>query len=144
MGYKSDMDAPVYRYFDHGADIGVAGYGETLERAFEAAAYAMFSIMADLDAVKPASPVDFDFEEADAELALVTWLNRLLTEAHTRAWVFARFDLRHKNARWIGHAWGEPWRDSLERGVEVKGATFTELSVAHSALGWEARCVVDV
>ncbi|MDA8092996.1 MAG: archease [Betaproteobacteria bacterium] len=138
------MDTPVYHYFDHGADIGIAGYGETLERAFEAAAYAMFSIMVDLDAVKPASPVDFVFEESDVELALVTWLNHLLTEAHTRACVFARFALRHENTRWSGQAWGEPWRDSLERGVEVKGATFTQLSVTHTEHGWEARCVVDV
>ncbi|MDE2366260.1 MAG: archease, partial [Betaproteobacteria bacterium] len=33
---------------------------------------------------------------------------------------------------------------SLERGVEVKGATLTMLSVKQAGAIWEARCVVDV
>jgi SHS2 domain-containing protein len=32
----------------------------------------------------------------------------------------------------------------MERGVEVKGATLTMLSVKQVEAGWEARCVVDV
>jgi SHS2 domain-containing protein len=45
---------------------------------------------------------------------------------------------------WKVEARGEPWREELERGTEVKGATLTMLSVRHSESGWEARCVVDV
>ncbi|MGZ5662035.1 MAG: archease, partial [Usitatibacter sp.] len=46
--------------------------------------------------------------------------------------------------RWLGEAWGEPWREGLERGTEVKGATLTMLSVKRAGGLWEARCVVDV
>ena len=35
-------------------------------------------------------------------------------------------------------------RAGMERGVDVKGATLTMLSVAPTDGGWEARCVVDV
>jgi SHS2 domain-containing protein len=134
----------AFAYFDHEADIGIVGRGQTLEAAFEAAAEAMFGIMADLARVRPERAVRVEFEEADPELALVTWLNRLLAEARGASLVLGQFRLRRSNARWIGEGWGEPWRDDLERGVEVKGATLTMLAVQPVEGGWEARCVVDV
>lgn len=134
----------AYAYFDHGADIGLVGRGPTLEAAFEAAAAATFAIMVDLSAVRPATAVRFTFEEADVELALVTWLNRLLAEARAADLVLGRFRVHRHGAHWSGEGWGEPWRADLERGVEVKGATLTMLAVRRGAGGWEARCVVDV
>ncbi len=35
-----------YRYLDHDADVCIVGCGDTLEEAFEAAAAAMFALMA--------------------------------------------------------------------------------------------------
>lgn len=140
----SRNSAERYGYFEHDADLGVVGRGMTLEEAFEAAAEAMFAIMTDVAAVKPAVAVNFEFEEADEELALVRWLNLLLGYCHERGMVFGRVWLERDGARWRGGAAGEPWRSELERGVEVKGATLTMLSVKSTADGWEARCVVDV
>ena len=140
-------------YFDHDADIGIVGRGGRIEEAFENAATAMFALMTNLGAVRLQASVDIEFEEADAELALVTWLNLLLAHARSRALIFGRFQLRREGAspketcsgaRWMGTAEGEPWRDGLERGVEVKGATLTGLAVTQQDGIWEARCVVDV
>ncbi|MHB1532682.1 MAG: archease [Acidithiobacillus sp.] len=134
----------AFAYFDHDADIGVIGQGKTLEEAFAGAAEATFAIMADLTQVHGEGWVQFDFNESDLELALVTWLNTLLAEARTHRLVFGRFRLRRENSHWHGEAWGEPWREDLERGVEVKGATLTMLRVSQGPDGFEARCVVDV
>ena len=131
-------------YFEHDADIGVVGRGATLEEAFEAAARATFAIMVDPTAVRPADTVTLEFEEADQEIALVRWLNLLLGLARERGLVFGRFWIERDGVRWRGGASGEPWRDGLERGVEVKGATLTMLEVKRTDGGWEARCVVDV
>ncbi len=138
------MTDQSYSYFDHDADIGVSGRGDTLEAAFEAAAAATFAVMADLSQVREERTVRLEFEEADPEFALVTWLNRLLAEAHGEGLVFCRFRLTRQDGRWLGEARGEPWRAELERGVEVKGATLTMLSVRRTGGRWEARCVVDV
>ena len=137
------MPEPI-AYFEHDADIGIVGRGASIEQAFEHAASAVFSIMTDLDAVRPQTSVAFEFDEADPELALVTWLNLLLGEARSRALVFGRFSLRRAGAHWIGEAAGEPWRAEMQRGVEVKGATLTGLALAERAGAWEARCIVDV
>jgi SHS2 domain-containing protein len=136
--------AADYGYFDHDADVGVIGRGATAAAALEAAAAATFALMADPSALRPRVAVRFELEEPDAELALVTWLNRLLAEARAAGLALGRFRLRREGSRWVGEAWGEPWRPDLQKGVEVKGATLTALAVAPAAAGWEARCVVDV
>ena len=131
-------------YFEHDADIGVAGRGATVEESFESAAAATFAIMVDLTAVRPEQSVTLAFEEADVEIALVRWLNLLLGLSHERGLVFSRFWIERDGVNWRGGASGEPWRRDLERGVEVKGATLTMLQVREDRDGWIARCVVDV
>ncbi|MCE7913629.1 MAG: archease [Nitrosomonas sp. PRO4] len=131
-------------YFEHDADIGIIGRGETLEQSFEAAAIAVFAIMTELESVQPNTEIAVEFEEADIELALVTWLNIVIAKAREFGMVFSRFNLHRDHDRWHGRILGEKWRDGLERGVEVKGATLTMLSVKQIETIWESRCVVDV
>ena len=115
-----------------------------MEEAFEQAAAAMFGVMIDRDAANPTTSVDVAFEEDDLELALVRWLNGLLAAARVEKLALAAFNIERHGSSWRGTARGEPWRPSIERGVEVKGATLTMLSVRQDVRGWEARCVVDV
>lgn len=136
--------ADTSSYFDHDADVGIIGRGNTLEQAFEAAARAMFGVMVDVVAVRNESAVQFDFEETDVELALVTWLNLLLAHARENQMVFGHFHVRREGNTWQCEAGGQRWEREMERGTEVKGATLTMLSVKQNAGGWEARCVVDV
>ena len=132
------------RYFEHDADVGVIGRGPTIEKAFESAAQAVFALVTDLDAIQANISIDFDFEEDDLELALVTWLNMLLGKARELSLIFCHFHIQRKGNHWYAEAKGENWRTDLEHGVEVKGATLTMLSVKQSDSQWEVRCVVDV
>jgi SHS2 domain-containing protein len=134
----------VYSYFEHGADIGVRGQGQTLEDAFTGAAAAVFAIMTDLSRVRAERVVGLQFEEEDEELALVVWLNLLLGCAREQRMVFRDFRLQRDGRNWQGEAAGERWREGLARGTEVKGATLTMLSCSRHGDGWEAACVVDV
>ena len=131
-------------YFAHDADIGIIGRGATLCEALVSAAEAMFAIMVDIQAVAPLCEIIIDFEEAEPEYALVTWLNLLIAKSQSQNLILGRFELTRDHNHWHGRAWGEPWRASLLRGTEVKGATLTELRVQQIDDHWEARCVVDV
>ena len=131
-------------YFEHDADIGIIGGGTSVEQAFEAAAQAVFGIVTNLDSVEASSVVMIEFEEHDSEFALVTWLNLLLGKARELGMVFCRFRVQHQGNHWHTEASGEKWHPGMERGVEVKGATLTMLSVKKAGATWEARCVVDV
>jgi len=134
----------AHGYFEHDADIGIIGRGNTVEESFVGAARAMFAIQSELDSVQSIEGIEIDFEEDDVELALVRWLNALLAASRDRAMVLCEFGLAREGGHWLGWARGERWRDALVRGTEVKGATLTMLSVVQGAAGWEARCVVDV
>lgn len=133
-----------YSYFEHDADIGIIGRGRTVEAALVSAAEATFGIMTDLSDVTPECEMAFAFEEEDAELALVQWLNLLIAHAQSLGIVPCRFELHRKGTLWKAKAWGSPWKAGMERGVEVKGATLTMLSVEAKDGYWEARCIVDV
>ncbi len=138
------MVTNYFDYFDHDADIGIIGYGNTLEESFVQAARAVFAYMVDLSSIKSNQTIAIEFEENDEELALVRWLNQLLGEARQNDMVFANFQLQRQGDRWVGSASGEKWRKTFERGTEVKGATLTMLSVTHNDAEWKAGCVIDV
>jgi tRNA nucleotidyltransferase (CCA-adding enzyme) len=85
-------------------------------------------------------------EAPDDELLLVDWLNALVYEMATRKMLFSRFDVQFNNHALRATAWGEPVEVVRhEPAVEVKGATYTEVSVKQDGQGrWIAQCVVDV
>lgn len=134
----------IEKYFDHDADIGIIGRGETIEICFANAAKVMFELTADLSNVHQTQIITIEFEEEDIELAFVTWLNLLLGKAQEHACVFADFRLKREGPIWRATVSGDKWNNNIERGIEVKGATLTMLSVKKINHIWEARCVVDV
>jgi len=139
-----NSDTKKYDYFDHEADIGIIGKGNTIEEAFVSGAEAMFAIMSELTTVKLVQEIQFDFEENDDELAFVEWLNMLIAFAREKGLQLAKFECRRDEAHWYGKAWGDRWENCLDRGTEVKGATLTSLNVLQRDGQWQARCVVDV
>lgn len=134
-----------WEHLTHGADIGVCGYGPTLAVAFEQAALALMAIVADPATVAPAVAVAIDCTAADDEWLLVEWLDALIYEMATRRLVFGAVTVRIDDCHLRATVWGEPADPARHAlGVEVKGATFTELRVQPQHDGWLAQCVVDV
>jgi tRNA nucleotidyltransferase (CCA-adding enzyme) len=135
-----------WEHFEHGADIGVRGYGHTKAAAFEQAALAMTAVITDPSRVAERQTVSITCEAADDELLLAAWLNALIFEMDVRHMLFGRFRVDLLDGRLLGTASGEP--ASVERhkpAVEIKGATYTTLRVAPTASGgWMAQTVVDV
>jgi SHS2 domain-containing protein len=134
-----------WEHFEHGADIGVRGYGASVAEAFEQAALALTAAITDLSAVRPAERVEVHCEAPDNELLLAEWLNALVYEMATRRMLFSRFAVRLESDGLSGEAWGETVDAARHHpAVEVKGATYTQLRVAQEGAGWVAQTVVDV
>ena len=140
------MSGEHWEHFAHDADIGVRGIGPTREAAFEQGALALMHAIGDPERIEPREVVEVACEAPDDALLFVDWLNALIFEVATRGMLFARFEVGIDGQRLAGKAWGEaidPARHELA--VEVKGATYTGLSVApRPDGGWVAQCVVDV
>jgi SHS2 domain-containing protein len=136
---------PHWEHFDHGADIGVRGYGASPAVAFEQAALAMTAVITDPASVALREVVPIRCEAGDEELLLASWLNALVYEMSVRRMLFGRFEAAIDGTRLRGRAHGEPVDVQRHHpAVEVKGATLTELRVAREGDGWLAQTVVDV
>jgi SHS2 domain-containing protein len=135
-----------WEHFPHEADMGVRGIGNTKAQAFEQAALALMAIVTDLKSITPLNERQFSCEAPDDELLLVDWLNALIYEMACGHTIFGQFDVTIEDHHLKAIARGEVIdRNKHEPAVEIKGATFTELSVKYmEEKGWVAQCVVDV
>src|SRR5215472_7011523 len=135
-----------WEHFPHSADIGIRGIGASQGEAFEQAAIALIAVITDPGMVDAKTSVAIRCEAPDDEVLLTDWLNALIFEMSTRGMLFGRYDVDISDHRLDATAWGEAVdRQRHHPAVEVKGATYTELSVARRGDGrWIAQCVVDV
>lgn len=135
-----------WEHFAHGADVGVRGFGESVDQAFEQAALALSAVVADISTIAPSETIDVHCDAPDLELLLVSWLNAIVYEMAVRKMLFGRFRVVVNGTSLRGTLTGEridPQRHDLA--VEVKGATVTALKVARGEDGiWTAQCIVDV
>lgn len=140
------MDTARWEHFHHEADIGVRGFGATVEEAFEQAALAMTAVISDPGSIRSELEVIIQCSAPNHELLLSDWLNVLVYEMATRRMLFGHFRVKIEGNRLQAEIAGE--RVDLERhqpAVEIKGATYTELYVGQDPDGsWRAQCVVDV
>ena len=135
-----------WEHYEHGADIGVRGFGADTASAFEQAALALTAVIANPASVEARERVSLACEAPDVEMLFADWLNALIYEMGTRSMLFARFRVRIDDAHLTADAWGEKTDPARHHpAVEVKGATYTTLRVAREDDGtWIAQTVVDV
>lgn len=135
-----------WEHFDHGADIGIRGYGANLAQAFEQAALALTGVIADAGDIEERTHVDLACEAGNVEDLLLDWLNALVYEMAVNRLLFHRYRVELSDHRLRATAWGESVDTTRHRPVvEIKGATYTELKVRHQEDGsWMVQTVVDV
>lgn len=120
-----------FELIEHTADTGLAANGRTLKEAFANAAYGMFSIIAELDAVEEKLSRRVEVDGDDDESLLFEWLNSLLYYLDVEGILFSRFDIaefgeKHLVAECYGEEY-DPARHQMKTGV--KSATYHMLEV---------------
>lgn len=135
-----------WQHFRHEADIGIRGYGCSLEESFVQAALAMTAVITEPELIYPRDCFDVTCDSTDIEYLFVDWLNVLVYEMSVRKMLFSQFDVQIKQGHLTAKVCGEKIdRNRHHPAVEIKGATLTELQVRQSTEGnWLSQCVVDV
>ena len=140
------MSAPRWEHFEHEADIGVRGYGDSVAEAFKQAALAFSSVITELDKIEPTTCLSVECEAPDYDVLLVDWLNELVYQMAIERMLFSTFNVVISGCYLEAEICGEKASQQKHQpAVEIKGATFTELKVYQNSNGeWVAQCIVDV
>ena len=139
-----------YKTFEHKADTGIIGMGESLEKAFEEGAKAMFNVMVDIGEIESKHKVEVSCKSSDLPALFVEWLNELLYQKDKHGLFFSEFKVkkiekRDKIYMLEALAFGEPLDLKKHKTkVEVKGATYSQLRVYKKNGDCVVKCVVDV
>ena len=130
---------------EHTADTGIVAYGTELDEAFANAAYAMFTLIADLEGVKEVVCRQIEVEAGDRESLLVSWLNELLYLFDVEGIIFKRFKVTELSESSLkAEGYGE-LIDKARHGLKagVKAATYYMLRVEKDN-GYSVRVIFDV
>ncbi len=136
--------------FEHPADMGVRGWGRTVEEAFQETAAAMFSIMGKTEKRTGGRTIDINCRGGSLEELLVDFLNDLISGADINSLFLYRVEVENIEKReeyeLIGKACGIPIRShGIDFNTEVKAASYFGVSVEQADKdGWMAQCVVDL
>ena len=137
--------SPVWNHFEHDADIGLRASSPTREGLFEAIGEALTAVITDPARVRAERTIRIRCEAPDNDLLLVDWLNALIFEMATRQMIFGSWQVDLRGMKLDARVAGENLdRERHRPVVEVKGATYTALSVECEDGNWCGQCVVDV
>jgi SHS2 domain-containing protein len=134
------------KYLDHTADEALEVRAAELPLLFARCAWGMFSLLTDMDTVRPVRAEDVVVEATDREALLVRWLSELNVRHQTRHVVFSRFEVAAlTDERLTATVWGEPLdprRHTIH--AEIKAVTYHLLHIIRDEHGWTARVLFDV
>ncbi len=119
-----------YEEIEHTADVAIRAYGASLNELFANAAEGMFSLIADLEAVKPIGEIEVRVSAEDTPTLLLRWLSELLYVHETQRLLFSRFEVEVSGTSLLGRARGEAIDKARhELKLVIKAVTRHRLSV---------------
>ncbi|MDP7141572.1 MAG: archease [Candidatus Woesearchaeota archaeon] len=126
------------------SDVLFEAYGKDLKEVFENAALALFSIICQLDKVKPKDTEEFEIKGENEEDLMFNWLQGLIAIVDTEHMFFSKFKVEEINkTHIIAKLYGEP--ATPEKGeTVVKAVTNYKYSFKKTKDGYKARVSLDI
>mgnify|MGYP001772920886 FL=1 len=142
----------AFETFEHGADIGIRGYGRTPEEALSNLLKALATVMVENPSflnVKPELDEEISLSAELMDELMVVFVNKVLSLSSLNEAIYYHFEgaLKEKEGLLFleGKIMGVPYDyEKYGYGVEVKGATFTLAKFEKINGQYVAQCVVDV
>ena len=135
----------MWQHFNHQADIGIRGLGDSIEQAFEQIAVGLAAVITDPEKIACKSSVQIQCSNTDIELLLADWINAIIYQMAVKHMLFGKFDVKIDGADLKAKIWGQKIDvEKHQPTVEPKAATYNQLCVKQENNLWIAQCVVDV
>ncbi len=140
------MTAEGFDYFEVAADVGLMGWGPTLEAAFRQTGLGLFALMIAREDVRERESREVRAQGDTPEALLVNWLNDCLYLHDVEGFVARRIDFAvFEECRLHSILWGEEVDPARHRlGTVVKAATYHQLRIGRTEDGWEVRVILDI
>lgn len=119
-----------FEELDHTADVGIRAYGKTVDELFANAAAGMFSLITDLDTVKPAGEVAVRLQSIDLKALMFDFLSELLFIHETQKLLLCDFQVTVAGDRIDAVVRGEGIdRDRHPLHLQIKAITYHDMIV---------------
>ena len=126
------------------SDVLFEAYGKDLKELFSNAAEAMFSIICQLDKVKPLKVEEFEMKGEDLEGTMWDWLAGLIAIVDTEQMFFSKFEIEEVDENHVkAKLYGEEIRPEIGETV-VKSLTNYKYKVEKTKQGYIAVISLDI
>ena len=145
-GHAEERAPDWLQFLDHTADAGILVQAPDLKELFARAAWGMFSLVTDVDTVRPVERSRFRIEASDLAALMVNWLSELNYRHVTEHRLFGKFSIIEIGEEWLlAEVAGErldPTRHKIF--TEIKAVTFHDLRVERDDRGWKTQIIFDL
>lgn len=115
---------------DHTADVGIRSFGRTLDELFANTAAGLFSLITDLEAVKPVGEYEVRVQAKDVKALMFDFLSELLYLHETQKLLFSEFRTQVRDLAVEARVLGERIdRDRHPLHLNIKAITYHDMIV---------------
>ena len=139
-----------FEFLEHTSDAFVAGYGDTLEEAFENVALGMFEVMTDTSKVNPLNKTTIKAEAEDKQALLYTWLEQLIIKFETEGNLYSKFKVNKieetsNGFRLTSTEWGEPYNPKKHQSrTAIKAVTYHDMDIRKEDGKFTVKVLFDI
>ncbi|MDD3087103.1 MAG: archease [Candidatus Omnitrophica bacterium] len=135
-----------YEIIDHTADIGLKIIGSDLKELFENSGLSLFQISSRKQFTKDKKHISVVIKQKseNIEELFINWLNELLSLSAARELIFHHIKVNKINETGLEAICQGSSINNYKVNIEIKAATYHNLSIKNNEKGWEARVILDV
>jgi len=135
-----------YDILDVSGDVGIRGYGETIEHAFTNTAVGMYSLITDLEFIKSDKTITVSVESTSLDGLLVSWLNELIFLFDTYGFVGKEIVITNfGDMKIVADVAGEDFDpERHEKRLLIKAATYHQLTIEEKDRVWVTHVIFDI
>jgi SHS2 domain-containing protein len=133
-------------FVDHTGDAGIWVRAADRKELFARAAWGMFSLVTDVDAIRLIDVDDIELEATDRFSLMVRWLSELNYRHVTENRLFGKFEIIDIDEESLTAVVRGERLDPARHHIftEIKAVTFHEMRLERGEKGWEAQIIFDV
>ena len=144
------MTESRFRFLEHTADAYIEAYGDTLEEAFENAAFATMDVMTEAKRIESKTADNIEIEAHDEYALLYNWIEELLIRFETTGNLYSRFKIQSieeipHGLRLKAKIWGEAFDEERHPSkVGVKAITYHRMEIVKKPKNVTLRFILDI